>query len=324
MRCLQAGLCRRAAFAQRLLLTRRRLVRDFTIAIDGPAASGKSSTARAVAHELGFGYIDSGSIYRCATLLALRAGIADVDERASDLIDMITRASVDIKVHPGSTRPSLNLITGRLAVPAVQVLLNSEDVSEEIRKPEVNRLVAKVASDGGVRAAVLGIQRSLAAAAETKPMQVQGRDGAVKSVPGGVVMDGRDIGTTIFPNAELKIYLDASAMARAIRRWDEMNSRPKDKQASGGKSASDNTAGAAAAAERPNQPAVEHHPSVEDIARELEARDYADINRQNSPLRIAPDAVVIDNTTLTFEQQVYTIADLARDRMGLERQHDDM
>ncbi|KAI9505512.1 Cytidylate kinase [Coemansia spiralis] len=254
-------------------LGRKQPAREFTIAIDGPAASGKSSTARAVAKELGFGYIDSGSIYRCATLLALRQGIAadKIDEHISELASLIT--------------------AGRLVVPGVQVLLNSEDVSKEIRTPEVNRLVAKVASDRSVREAVLHMQRALAAAAESSSTTIRQKGKDIK-VPGGVVMDGRDIGTTVFPTAELKIYLDASPMARAIRRWDELSNQAD-------------------------------YPSVEDIARELEQRDYQDINREHSPLRIASDAVVIDNTNLTFEQQVYSIADLARERMGLERKHDD-
>ncbi|KAJ2338233.1 hypothetical protein GGH92_007265 [Coemansia sp. RSA 2673] len=312
MQCLRATLCRRAT---RRFLAHKLLVRDFTIAIDGPAASGKSSTARALALELGFGYIDSGSIYRCATLLALRHNITDIGTGATDLIELINKSSVDIKFQPSTTRSAPNLITGRLSVPDVRILLNGEDVSEEIRKPEVNRLVAKVASDGGVRTAVLGIQRALAKAAETRSTDVVGKEGVV-SVPGGVVMDGRDIGTTIFPNAELKIYLDASAMARAIRRWDEMNSSLKQ--------ARDKTPADADSAPAANERTPAEYPSVEDIARELEERDYADINRQHSPLRIAKDAVVIDNTTMTFEQQVYNIADLARDRMGLERKHDDL
>ncbi|KAJ2449216.1 hypothetical protein EV183_005008 [Coemansia sp. RSA 2336] len=293
------------------------LSRDFTIAIDGPAASGKSSTARAVAQELGFGYIDSGSIYRCATLLALRNNMAgDIDKHWSDLIDLVGRAKVEIKIQPNSNcaLSAVAAKTGRLVVPNVQVLLNGEDISNDIRTPEVNRLVAKVASDGGVRSAVLDIQRSLAANADTKATGAQGSDKELNAIPGGVVMDGRDVGTTVFPNAELKIYLDASAMARAIRRWDEMNSQWKDKQIEE----------AAGKKETKEASVPGGYPSVEDIARELEQRDYADINRQHSPLRIAPDAVVIDNTNLTFEQQVYSIIDLARERMGLQRKYDDI
>ncbi|KAJ2188582.1 hypothetical protein IW144_005794 [Coemansia sp. RSA 522] len=306
---------------QRLWQTRSRLcrpfVRNFTIAIDGPAASGKSSTARAVAHELGFGYIDSGSIYRCATLLALRQQAKD---DSPEVADLITNAHLEINILP-NTRQAPQRVTGmgRLCVPDVQVLMNGEDVSREIRSPEVNRHVAKIASDGQVRKVVLDIQRSLAAAAKAKSTGCQtkgtaansipsgvvmdGREAEADGVPGGVVMDGRDIGTTVFPQAELKIYLDASAMARAIRRWDELNSQLKETETGA------------------NQPV---YPSVEDIARELEERDYADINRTHSPLRIAKDAVVIDNTNMTFEQQVYSITDLARERLGLERKYDDI
>ncbi|KAI7833555.1 Cytidylate kinase-domain-containing protein [Kickxella alabastrina] len=282
--------------------------RDFTIAIDGPAASGKSSTARAVAQELGLGYIDSGSIYRCATLLALRNNI-DINESAGDLAALINKATVDIRVRPSTSHPAPNL--GRLAVPEVQVLLDNEDVSKEIRAPEVNQLVAKVASDRSIREAVLHIQRQLVENAESISTNALSKN--AEGVPGGVVMDGRDIGTTIFPNAELKIYLDASAMARAIRRWDEMNNQMKEANALQAAKGSSDSGSAPAA-----------YPSVEKIARELEARDYADINREHSPLRIAKDAVVIDNTNLTFEQQVYTITDLARERMGLAPKHGDL
>ncbi|KAJ2703085.1 hypothetical protein FB645_004018 [Coemansia sp. IMI 203386] len=219
---------------------------------------------------------------------------------------------------------------GRLAVPEVQVLLNGEDVSREIRKPEVNRMVAKVASESKVRDAVLGIQRNLAAGAQSQSIKRQTE--STEGLPGGVVMDGRDIGTTIFPNAELKIYLDASAMARAIRRWDEMNNQLKESKQQQQQSAAEATtkdAAEATAKDADNagtllQQQDEAYPSVEEIARELEARDYADINREHSPLRIASDAVVIDNTNLTFEQQVYTIADLARERMGIQPKHADL
>ncbi|KAJ2722750.1 hypothetical protein GGI07_003078 [Coemansia sp. Benny D115] len=288
--------------------------RSFTIAIDGPAASGKSSTARAVAQELGFGYIDSGSIYRCATLLAQRNAFADLDSKQVDeLALLMDQASVDIRVRPANNCQNQSL--GRLAVPEVQIILNGEDVSDDIRTPEVNRMVAKVAGESKIRNTVLHIQRRLAKNAETKP--TSGSVDGSEALPGGVVMDGRDIGTTIFPSAELKIYLDASAMARAIRRWDEMNNRMKALSAK--KNAESETASATAGSQE-----TVSYPSVEEIARELEARDYADINRQHSPLRIASDAVVIDNTNLTFEQQVYNIADLARERMGLKPKHADI
>ncbi|KAJ2158547.1 hypothetical protein GGF46_003697 [Coemansia sp. RSA 552] len=308
-------LSRRPAAALASALARR----CFTVAIDGPAASGKSSTARAVARELGFGYIDSGSIYRCATLLALRKRLdGPIASHSQELVNLISHAMIEISIQASSQR-SVQSVTGagRLVVPDLQIMLDGEDVSREIRTPDVNRLVAKVASDSGVRTAVLAIQRSLAAIAESQPAITE-NEGKQVSIPGGVVMDGRDIGTTVFPNAELKIYLDASAMARAIRRWDELSSQFKEAEASRKKG----EAGGKDGAEPAEEPAG--YPSVEDIARELEQRDYADINREHSPLRIAPSAVVIDNTNMTFEQQVYTITDLARERMGLPRKYDDL
>ncbi|KAJ1941724.1 hypothetical protein FBU59_003418 [Linderina macrospora] len=201
-------------------------------------------------------------------------------------------------------RDPTTLGTGSVVVPELQVWLNSEDVSKEIRCADVNRFVAEVARDAGVRAEVMKIQRSVAARAEQNSATTT--DGAM---PNGVVMDGRDIGSAVFPNAELKIYLDASAMARAIRRWDQMNSA--------------RNAQSKQAAEDGGQTEKPAYPTVEEIAREIEERDYADINRAHSPLRIAPDAVVIDNTNLTFEQQVHTISDLARERMGIPRKHED-
>ncbi|PIA14988.1 Cytidylate kinase [Coemansia reversa NRRL 1564] len=331
MLCSRVGyLCRAPTVAARCLQAR-----SFTIAIDGPAASGKSSTARAVAQQLGFGYIDSGSIYRCATLLALRKNIyaadasAEGDEQSQKLVDLISRANIDINIKPGSGWSAQSAAgTGRLVVPDVQVLLDGEDVSREIRAPEINRLVAKVASDGGVRDAVLHTQRYLAYAAETRPASTpEGRGTDSSGTPGGgVVMDGRDIGTTVFPKAELKIYLDASAMARAIRRWDEMNSHMKETQAAAAAAAQKSNADRDAVKKDGDQAshASVSYPSVEDIARELEQRDYADINRKHSPLRIASDAVVIDNTNMTFEHQVYSIVDLARERMGLPRRYDEL
>ncbi|KAJ2080482.1 hypothetical protein H4R24_003048 [Coemansia sp. RSA 988] len=331
MLCSGGGLFRRTpTITARWLQTR-----SFTIAIDGPAASGKSSTARAVAQQLGFGYIDSGSIYRCATLLALRKNIYTTDASPGDdvqsqeLVDLISSANVDINIKPGSGWLAQSAAgTGRLVVPDVQVLLDGEDVSREIRAPEINRLVAKVASDGGIRDAVLHTQRYLAHAAETRPASTpEGRGTDSCGTPGGgVVMDGRDIGTTVFPKAELKIYLDASAMARAIRRWDEMNSHMKETQAAAAAAAQKNSAdgdNTKKDADSTSRASVSY-PSVEDIARELEQRDYADINRKHSPLRIASDAVVIDNTNMTFEHQVYSIVDLARERMGLPRRYDEL
>ncbi|KAJ2713926.1 hypothetical protein H4R19_002001 [Coemansia spiralis] len=293
--------------------------RDFTVAIDGPAASGKSSTARAVAHELGFGYIDSGSIYRCAALLALRAGHAAGAGEHKDVAGLIGRASIDIRTRPSQRHPAAGgTDTGRVVVPDVQVLLDGEDVSQEIRTSEVNRLVAAIASDSAVRDTVLRIQQSLARAAEAASGAASGGG----STPGGVVMDGRDIGTTVFPAAELKIYLDASAMARAIRRWDEMSRQVKDAKDSAS-SAREAGAQDEPAAEGAAAPPPAGYPSVETIARQLEERDYADINRKHSPLRIAPDAVVIDNTAMTFERQVHAIVDMARERMGLPRKYDE-
>jgi cytidylate kinase len=210
------------------------------IAIDGPAASGKSTLAQRLAARLGYLYLDTGVMYRALTLAALRRGVTVESEAA---VTELARA-VELDVRPPSAQD------GR----QYDVLLDGEDVTWQIRSPEVDANVSQASIYPGVRTAMGRRQREIGAR-------------------GKVVMVGRDIGTVILPDAELKIYLDASVEARARRRTDEMLAR--------GESA-----------------------NYEAILASMRERDRIDSTRAHAPLRPAPDAVVIDSTDLTIEQVV--------------------
>lgn len=215
------------------------------IAIDGPSASGKSTTAKLVAHRLGYTYIDSGAMYRAVTLAAIRAGIDPADASAVERL----AAGLVIRFRPNEDG-------------SLQTLLNGEDVSGEIRTPEVTALVSQVSTYAGVRSAMVELQRAM-------------------SREGGVVLDGRDIGTVVFPNADVKVFMVADIGARASRRREDMV-------------------------------VMGEALTVEAIAEDLERRDYLDSHREISPLRKAEDAVQIDTSGVTIEQQVEQVLDLVR------------
>jgi cytidylate kinase len=222
------------------------------IALDGPAGSGKSSTARAVAARLGYRHLDSGAFYRAITWAALQAGIHP-DGWAQLTHDELDR----MDVH------------GRPAEKGYVMTVRGSDVSAEIRSPEVNAHVSQMAAVPAVREWLMDALRESGAR-------------------GGLVADGRDIGTVVFPDAELKAYLIADAEERARRRLIEM--------------------GAAA-------------PSLDEVRAEaarLQGRDAIDSGRETAPLRQAEDAVVIDTTGLTFDEQVERIVALARERGGVD------
>jgi len=223
------------------------------IAIDGPAASGKSSTARAVAVALGFAHLDSGALYRGVTLVAGRVcaarSPADLDEEA--ILQAVRR--LHLRLEPAGV--------------GFSVSLGGQPVDDEIRGADVTALVSAVSALPGVRAWVNDQVRGIA------------RSGRP------VVVEGRDIGAAVFPDATLKVFLTASPRARAERRL------------------------------RQRGEAV----SPADLDREtalLAARDEADSRRALSPLRMAPDAVPLDGTGLTLDQQVATIVRLVRQRLG--------
>lgn len=215
------------------------------IAIDGPAASGKSTTARAVARRLDYLYIDSGAMYRAVTLAALEAGVPTTDEtRVAELAG------------------TLEITFGRNNE-ATEIYLDGTDVSAAIRAPRIVAHINPVAANSRVRQILVAKQQSLG-----------------KS--GGVVMDGRDITTVVFPDAELKVYMQASAEERARRRVAELSAK--------------NIAA-----------------DFAEVLASIEQRDRADLTRTHGPLKQAPDAIVIDTTALTIAEQVEKIYRLARD-----------
>jgi cytidylate kinase len=224
-------------------------LRKIAIAIDGPAASGKSTTAKLVAQRLGYVHLDTGAMYRAVTYGILKRGI---DASSKDKVESFA-STATVVVEADGTEGN-------------RIFLNGENVTQEIRSPIVTRNVSAVSSYQGVRSVLVREQRKL-------------------SAQGGVVLEGRDIGTVVLPNAELKIYMVANVAERARR-------RKKDLLAAG----------------------VEV--DEEELVKEIEERDRKDSTREASPLRMAPDAVRLDTSDITIEQQVSIIIDRAREIIG--------
>jgi cytidylate kinase len=220
-------------------------IRELIIAIDGPVGSGKSTVARRIAEMLGYVYIDSGAMYRSIALKALRQGIA-LDDGAV-LTALTSRTRIDLRAEGGGQK----------------VLLDGEDVTSAIRKPEVARAASQAAVVAGVRELLVTEQRRAGAA-------------------GGVVMEGRDIGTVVFPDADLKIFLTASPEVRAERRWREHQQKGD---------------------------AIDLPRTLE----EIRERDQRDRERAISPLVQAADAVVVDSTAMEPEEVARLVVMLARE-----------
>ncbi|MCS6843802.1 MAG: (d)CMP kinase [Caldilineales bacterium] len=218
-----------------------------TIAIDGPAGSGKSTVGAALAQRLGYTYFDTGVMYRAVTDAALKRGIPIRDEAA------ITRLAEDL--HIDVLPPTV--ADGR----QYTVLADGEDVTWAIRRPEVNANVSVVSQYPGVRRAMMPQQRRIAER-------------------GGVVMVGRDIGTVVLPDADLKIYLDATLEERAQRRWREERARGQ---------------------ERP----------FDQVLADVRSRDELDSRRAVAPLRPADDAIILDTTHMTEEEVIERVVALA-------------
>jgi cytidylate kinase len=212
------------------------------VAIDGPAGAGKSTIARRVAARIGAVYIDTGAMYRAVALLALRS---NTDLADAPRLEALARAA-DIRFEPGSAR----------------VRLDGEDVSEAIRRPEISPAASKVSAIPGVRRVLVEMQRRIGAS-------------------GSVVMEGRDIGTVVFPNANVKVFLDADPDVRALRRVRELQEKG---------------------------PA----PPAEAVAQEIRERDRRDSTRADSPLTRAPDAVYLDTTNFTLDQAEQAILELIK------------
>ena len=221
-------------------------MKKIIIAIDGYSSSGKSIMARRLAAEIGYRYIDSGAMYRAVTLYALDHGMIDAQgqPQTDAIIAALPNIDIDFKVLPDGSQ---------------RTMLNSVDVEDEIRRLRVSEAVSPVAAIAEVRHALVAKQQAL---------------GAGK----GIVMDGRDIGTVVFPDAELKIFVDASAETRAMRRFKEMMDKGADV-------------------------------NYEDVLANVVHRDKIDTTRAESPLRRADDAISLDNSEMTLQEQHQWLVD---------------
>ncbi|CAH0415846.1 (d)CMP kinase [Periweissella fabaria] len=225
------------------------------VAIDGPASAGKSTIAKIIATQLGYIYVDTGAMYRTITLAAIRANKITVGQTSADeqvISELLTNVEIGFA-------PSEN---GQL------VFLNDTDVTEDIRQADVNSLVSLVAAIPAVRTDLVERQRQLAATSS-------------------VVMDGRDIGTMVLPNAQVKIFLVASVAERAQRRFAENQAKGLDTEL-----------------------------TLEEIEASIARRDYLDSHREVSPLKQADDAVLVDTTGLSIEQVVTEITNLISKKIG--------
>ena len=209
------------------------------IAIDGPSGAGKSSVAKAAAKQLGFIYVDTGALYRSIGVNALRHSINPAD--SEKVTALLSETHLELKYIDGTQR----------------VFLNGDDVSEEIRLPESSMAASKVSAIPEVRAFLLDLQRNIAA-------------------ENNVIMDGRDIGTVILPNARYKFFLTASPEVRADRRFKELKEKGLDV-------------------------------NYDDILKDIIERDYNDSHRAAAPLKQADDAVLIDSSNMNFDESVQAI-----------------
>ena len=216
-------------------------MKKITIAIDGFSSCGKSTMAKDLAKKLGYVYVDTGAMYRAVTLYAMRNGLfnADGSVKTADRERQMNKINITFKLNKTAERPD--------------TYLNNELVENDIRTLEVSNHVSQIAAVPFVREAMVAQQQRM------------GKDK-------GVVMDGRDIGTTVFPEAELKVFVTASAEVRAQRRYDELKEK--------------------------GMPA-----DFNDILKNVQERDYIDSHREVSPLRKAPDAIELDNSHMTIAEQ---------------------
>ncbi|NLJ43257.1 MAG: (d)CMP kinase [Bacteroidales bacterium] len=223
--------------------------RKLIIAIDGYSSCGKSTFAKAIARKLDYIYIDSGAMYRAVTLYCLRKGYAGREElKTANILNDIKIIDISFVYNPD--------------ISEYETYLNSENVEKEIRGIEVSSHVSRISQIPEVRDRMVALQRQI---------------GVFK----GIVMDGRDIGTVVFPDADLKIFMTASVDIRARRRFDELRGK-------------------------------NIHVDFEEIRNNIIARDIADENRDISPLRKAPDAIVLDNSRMTVSQQMDWVMDIIR------------
>ena len=223
-------------------------MKQIIVAIDGYSSCGKSTIAKALAKYAGYTYVDTGAMYRAVALYAQRAGIGEEGSDNRELLAQLKNIHISFIQTPDGQH----------------VTLNGEDVEAYIRTLEIGNLASQISTIKEVRAFLVAQQQAMG---EKK----------------GIVMDGRDIGTVVFPNAELKLFLTASPEVRADRRFKELQAKGED-------------------------------PIFEDVLRDTNDRDYRDTHRAESPLRQADDAVVVDNSHITREEQMEHIIDVFRER----------
>ncbi|MGM9554030.1 MAG: (d)CMP kinase [Faecousia sp.] len=223
--------------------------RIYNVAIDGPAGAGKSTVARRAAAELGFVYVDTGAIYRAVALAVLERGVDSANEAA--VASLLQDTTVKLQWERG----------------VQHLLLNGADVTDRLRSPEVSDASSRVSAFSAVRRFLLETQREVARQQS-------------------VIMDGRDIGTVVLPEAQVKIYLTASAATRAERRCKELREK-----------------------------GLEAH--YDDVLRDIEERDYRDMHRALAPLRQAEDAVLLDTSALTLAQSIEETVKIIREKLAL-------
>ena len=211
------------------------------VAIDGPAGAGKSTVSKLAAQKLNYTYIDTGAMYRAVALKVIRQNKAVTEDL---IVEVAKDIDIDLRYEDGITK----------------VFVDNEEVTGKIRTPEVSKAASDVAKSGFVRQRLTELQRKMA-------------------TRGGVIMDGRDIGTHVLPNADLKIYLTASVEERARRRCEELKAKGFDA-------------------------------NIDEVAKEIQARDKQDMEREIAPLKQAEDAVLLDTTKLSIEEVLNEILNL--------------
>ena len=227
-------------------------MKKIAIAIDGPGGAGKSTISKAVAKRLGIIYVDTGALYRTVGYYARENGLSVADTKVSDnMSPLLPNISIEIKYVDGTQH----------------VILNGEDLGDKIRQPDISMYASAVSGAPCVRAFLLAAQKDIAA-------------------KNSVIMDGRDIGTVILPDAEVKIFLTASSEARAMRRYKELLEKGVEAK-------------------------------FEDVLAELVERDTADSTRAAAPLKPADDAVIFDNSEYSFEESVDHIINLVKEKTGV-------
>ena len=234
---------------------KNKVLKKITIAIDGYSSTGKSTLAKQLANHLGYVYVDTGAMYRAVTYFAMENGYINADSfDKQTLVNSLPFIKLNFQFNP--------------TLGFAEMYLNDTNIEDEIRTIEVSNFVSKVAEVSEVRSKLVEQQQAMG----------KGK---------GIVMDGRDIGTVVFPDAELKVFMTASAETRAQRRFDELQSKGQ------------------------NVP-------YEDVLKNVQERDYIDTHRDDSPLVIADDAVEIDNSYLTREEQFQAVLELVNEALESE------